>query len=543
VSLAFPRFETGTIVGPYVVVRRITRADRGDLYLAQDREGALLLLRMVTPEVASVTGRARLVRDARALASVDHPGIARVHGVGEHDGIPWIATEQVPGVDLRQLVGERGAIPAVLAIKYAIQVAEALAAAHDAGVFHRDLTPANVVLATDGRIVLVDFGIAPRRSELLDSGEDGVTRDATFATPYAAPEQIEHGLADERSDVWALGCVLYELVVGAPPFGKGGAGTTASILRDEPSFPAHVASGVRHAVTACLRKSAFARVSSPRHLLALLREALDSARDEPGPSERPDPVRSISARPSSRASRPPPAPASQPNAPRVSSSRPPAMSNGRPSTAPPSSGPASASRIATSRGRIKGTAIRAVVTWFAHTYGDAAMALVVGRASPELRAILRPGDPAAGIMASGWYDTERVGELLDGLESVAAPTDPGEFCSRVGEALARDNVHGVYRALFRLIASPTLIEANAQRVWQTYVDEGTLTVRLSGQRGFEARVRGWSKHHPTVCRTIPPAIEHVLRAVGYKGVSVARTRCVARGDGVCEFETRLEPSE
>jgi hypothetical protein len=113
----------------------------------------------------------------------------------------------------------------------------------------------------------------------------------------------------------------------------------------------------------------------------------------------------------------------------------------------------------------------------------------------------------------------------------------------VGEALARDNVHGVYRALFRLIASPALIEANAQRVWQTYVDEGTVTVRLAGPQGFEARIRGWSRHHPTVCRTMQPTIEHVLRAVGYKSVSVARTRCVARGDGVCEFEVRFNGPE
>ena len=176
-------------------------------------------------------------------------------------------------------------------------------------------------------------------------------------------------------------------------------------------------------------------------------------------------------------------------------------------------------------------------------YGESALVRVADLASPDLRALFRPGDPASGIMASGWYDTPLVGELLDALERVAAPTDPSDFCSRVGEALARDNVHGVYRALFRLIASPALIEANAQRVWQTYVDEGTLTVRLAGQQGFEARIRGWSRHHPTVCRTMQPTIEHVLRAVGYKAVSVARTRCIARGDGVCEFEVRFNGPE
>jgi predicted hydrocarbon binding protein len=189
---------------------------------------------------------------------------------------------------------------------------------------------------------------------------------------------------------------------------------------------------------------------------------------------------------------------------------------------------------------MKGAAVRAVVAWFAEAYGDPALAKVSELASPELRACLRVGDPACGVMASGWYETPLVGELLEVLERVACPFDPTEFRARIGEAIARDNVNGVYRALFRLIASPQLLEANSQRVWQTYVDEGTLTVRVKGPELFEARIRGWSRHHPSVCRTLRPTIEHVLRAVGYRQPAVTRTHCVAQGDGLCAFEVRWD---
>ncbi|HEY6463572.1 MAG TPA: hypothetical protein VIY73_25565, partial [Polyangiaceae bacterium] len=95
---------------------------------------------------------------------------------------------------------------------------------------------------------------------------------------------------------------------------------------------------------------------------------------------------------------------------------------------------------------------------------------------------------------------------------------------------------GVYRSLFRLIASPPLLEANAQRVWRTYVDEGTMTVTVSRAGAFEARVRGWSRHHPAVCRMLRAMLESLLRAIGYTALVVERTQCVGQGDGCCTFE-------
>jgi serine/threonine protein kinase len=540
VTSASVPIDPGTAVGPYVVERLLAQGGMSVLYLARDEDGEPLVLKMVPPEIGTSSTRARLTREARALASVDHPGIVRILGTGDHEGTPFIAMEYVRGTDLKRVLADRGALSVEVALRYAIQAAEALVAAHDAGVIHRDLKPSNLLLTPDGHIVLVDFGIAKRRTTDARDGDVLTSAREVLGTPaYLSPEQLEHGLADERSDVWALGCLLYEMAVGAPPFGRGGSATTAAILRDEAIFPAGVEGAIVHVVLACLRKSSFARIASARELLLLLRDALDDPRSalasvvpERASSAMRASTRS-SVRPSARA---PPPRGSTPPPPMRASSGP-----SRPPTIPPGRSPSSAMRVAVQRGRIKGTAIRAGVAWFGETYGEGALERVVDLASPELRTLLRPGDPVFGLIASGWYDTLLIGELLELVERVAAPADTPAFQSRVAEAIARDNVSGVYRALFRLVASPPLLEANAQRVWHTYIDEGTLNVSLGAPGTFEARVRGWSRHHPAVCRMLRAMLESLLRAVGYTALVVERTQCAGLGDPCCVFEGTWAP--
>jgi serine/threonine protein kinase len=557
----------GTSIGPYVVERRLAQGGMSVLFLARDVNGARIVLKMVPPGIATNAARVRLMREARALAVVDHPGVVRVRSSGEHEDMPWIAMDYVNGFDLKRIIAERGPMRPDAAIGYAIQVAEALVAAHRAGVVHRDLKPSNLLLTSDGRIVLVDFGIAKRRADVRDGDVLTSAREVIGTPAYLSPEQIEHGLADERSDVWALGCVLYEMVVGTPPFGRGGSATTAAILRDEPIFPPFVPSIVADIVSACLRKSSFARIGSARDLLLLLRSALEQtltppAHDVDRPSSSSMRISTRpSARPSHRASFAPAAPrplsvpeprplsVPEPRPPSVppparttpspppgptGSSRPPGTNSARPpsTAAPRSSG---SIRVAPARGRVKGTAVRAGLLWFSDAYGEPLLARVLDHASPELRSLLRATDPAFGIMASAWYETALMGELLDLLDRVASPEDSREFASRLAAAVARDNVKGVYRALFRLIASPPLLEANAQRVWGTYVDEGTMTVRVLAPGSFEGRVRGWSHHHVTVCRMLQPFVEHLLRGIGYSACVVERVQCVDDGDGQCLF--------
>jgi hypothetical protein len=185
---------------------------------------------------------------------------------------------------------------------------------------------------------------------------------------------------------------------------------------------------------------------------------------------------------------------------------------------------------------VKGTAIRAGLAWYAMTYGPSVLARIDALASPELRATLRLQESDFGIMPSGWYDTIVIGELLDLLDRAASPADPDVLFSKLAQAIAQDNVTGVYRSLFRLVSSPAMLEANAQRVWRTYVDEGTLSVVVASRGSFEARVTGWARHHVAVCRFLRPMLEHLLRAVGYMALVVDRTQCVAEGDPCCGFE-------
>jgi serine/threonine-protein kinase len=560
VANASVQIVSGTSIGPYVVERKLAQGGMSVLFLAHDTQlDRPVALKMMAEEVATNATRARLLREARTLAAVDHPGIVRIYGAGEHEGHPWIAMELVRGTDLKRLLAERGPVPPPRALRWVLQSSEALAAAHDVGVVHRDLKPSNLLLTHDDRIKVVDFGVAKRRMEAASSGDILTSQGEVLGTPaYLSPEQLEHGLADERSDVWGLGCVLYELCVGAPPFGRANsAATTAAILRDDPPFPSGLSSVVVDVIQACLRKSSFQRVASMRELGALVRDALEHA--QPGTSGRPPdgsgsdrylrastrssvvpasaaqatstPLQAVSAsEPPTRGSESPPSHrASEP--PRHS--RPVTSRPFRPSQSPAAP---SASMRAHARGHMKGTAVRVGLLWYAQRYGHDAVARTWERLSPPARDMLRLDEPSFGIVASGWYDTRLVGELLIALEETAGTDDSDEYANALAEAIAKDNVGGVYRSLFRLITTPTMLEANAQRVWRTYCDEGTLLVRAPRAGEMSLEIRHWTHHHPATCRFVGFAIQHVLREVGYEALVVERTMCQANGDGLCAFE-------
>jgi serine/threonine protein kinase len=217
-------FETlppGTRVGSYVLVDELGRGGMGVVYLAEDqRLGRRVALKALPASVASNAElRQRLRREARAAATISHPGVAVVYALEEIDDHLFIASEYVRGESLRSAIA-RGPLPLPRVRAMALEMASALAAAHAAGVIHRDLKPENVLITSDGRIKIVDFGIAqiegPEATRLTRAG-------AMLGTPaYMAPEQLLGGHVDGRADIYALGVLLSEIVTGRHPLRAGG---------------------------------------------------------------------------------------------------------------------------------------------------------------------------------------------------------------------------------------------------------------------------------------------------------------------------------
>lgn len=222
--------QRGTSIGPYQVVALIGAGGMGEVYRARDtrlnRDVAVKLIRAEQLRVAE--SRERFLREARAASALNHPHIVSVHDlvlVGDSEAL---VLEYVPGKSLDQLIARNG-LPLADALRYAVQIADALAAAHKAGIVHRDLKPANIMVTNDRTIKLLDFGIAKLIHPESSSGgdltctipADGVaTATGIIAgTPcYMSPEQAEGGDVDGRSDIFSFGAVLYEMVTGRRAF-------------------------------------------------------------------------------------------------------------------------------------------------------------------------------------------------------------------------------------------------------------------------------------------------------------------------------------
>ena len=215
----------GHSVGPYRVLERLGSGGMGDVYLAEDPrlDRKVALKRPSDAWLAAPDARQRLLREARAAARLSHPHIAAVHDVLDVDGRPYIVMEYVAGETLSACL-RHGRLPIDRAVEIGLEIAEAVAEAHAHGVLHRDLKPGNIALTLDGRVKVLDFGLA----RLGRVGPNAAERpsDASLATPgaflgtpgYAAPEQLAGGAVDERADVFAIGAILFEAITGRPAF-------------------------------------------------------------------------------------------------------------------------------------------------------------------------------------------------------------------------------------------------------------------------------------------------------------------------------------
>jgi serine/threonine protein kinase/Tol biopolymer transport system component len=270
------------VLAHYRVFEQIGAGGMGTVFRAHDtRLGRdVALKRLPSQSFADESSRQRLIREARLAAALNHPNICTIHEVGEAEGEVYIAMELVRGRPLREAIPTDG-LPAETSLKYGSQIAEALAHAHAQGIVHRDLKSANVVVTSEGRIKLLDFGLARRLSDEVsaESSQRTLTSPGMLVgTPhYLAPEALRGQPTDARSDLWALGVVLHEMLSGALPFaGATGFELSAAILHSPPlPLPARVPAGLRAVVLRCLAKEPAERFQSAAELRAAL-ETLQS---------------------------------------------------------------------------------------------------------------------------------------------------------------------------------------------------------------------------------------------------------------------------
>jgi predicted ATPase len=312
----------GTTLAHYRITAALGAGGMGEVYRATDtRLEREVALKMLPPEMATSPERLdRFRREAILLAALDHPGIVTVHSVDESDGVHFLTMQLVKGEPLDRVIPPGGlAVDRILEI--AAAVAAALAAAHDKGIVHRDLKPANVMVTGDGRVKVLDFGLAriagPQPGDPLDSelATDLHTREGVVmgTVPYMSPEQVEGRAVDHRTDIFSLGVVLYEMTAGVRPFsGASPAALMSSILRDSPrplvewrpDLPAALAA----LVDRCLAKDPGARPASAHDVLGPLEACRGEAPSTPSasPPDRtlgnlPAPVDSFVAREEERA--------------------------------------------------------------------------------------------------------------------------------------------------------------------------------------------------------------------------------------------------
>ncbi len=272
--------SAGTRLGPYEVLAPIGAGGMGEVYRARDTRLGRDVAIKVLPESVSADPKAlaRFESEARAVAALSHPNILALHDVGETDGVRYAVTELLEGETLRGLVG-RGLIPVRRALEIVHEVAEALAAAHGKGIVHRDVKPENVFVTKDGRVKLLDFGLA--RSGPLPAGREEThsptvekltSEGAAVGTvAYMSPEQARGETVEYRSDQFSLGIVLYEMLAGTRPFkGASVAETLTAIIREEPEPLAaaapQVPAPVRWLVERLLAKDARGRYESTADL-------------------------------------------------------------------------------------------------------------------------------------------------------------------------------------------------------------------------------------------------------------------------------------
>jgi serine/threonine protein kinase/tetratricopeptide (TPR) repeat protein len=279
--------QIGQTFGSYQILDKVGHGGMGEVYRARDtRLGRVVALKILAAQYTQDPDRVRRFRqEAIAASALNHPGILTIHEAGAADGCEFIATEFVEGETLRQILNQRGRVPLNEALGIAVQVVAALTAAHKAGIVHRDIKPENVMVRLDGYVKVLDFGIAKltqRRDESPETNQMtrtvSQTRDGAIVgtVPYMSPEQARGAAVDARSDIWSLGCLLYEMLAGRSPFaGPTSSDVLVGILSKEPApltAPPHeIPAECDWIIAKALRKNADERYQKTDDLLTDVR--------------------------------------------------------------------------------------------------------------------------------------------------------------------------------------------------------------------------------------------------------------------------------
>ncbi|HEV8610295.1 MAG TPA: serine/threonine-protein kinase, partial [Thermoanaerobaculia bacterium] len=272
---------SGSRLGPYEIVSALGAGGMGEVYRAKDpRLGREVAIKVLPASFSKDPDRLRrFEHEARAAGVLNHPNITAVYDIGSHDGAPYVVTELLEGETLRSRLAA-GALSARKALDYAIQIARGLAAAHEKGIVHRDLKPENLFVTKDGRVKILDFGLAKlkqpepgtEKETELPTGTMGTEPGVVLGTMgYMSPEQVRGQPADRRSDLFSFGAILYEMLSGQRAFrGDTAADTITAILTKEPpdlsQTNREIHPGLDRILRHCLEKNPEERFESARDL-------------------------------------------------------------------------------------------------------------------------------------------------------------------------------------------------------------------------------------------------------------------------------------
>src|SRR5450755_1652725 len=286
---------TGTLLGPYEILSAIGAGGMGEVYEARDNKlGRNVAIKVLPEAFAHDRDRlSRFQREAKMLAALNHPNIATIHGLEQSGSTSYLVMELVSGETLADRVKRDGAVPIEEALAIAKQIAEALEAAHEKGIIHRDLKPANVKVTPEGKVKVLDFGLAKAFAGDISTEDMGNSPTLSMAATmqgvilgtaaYMSPEQARGKSVDKRTDIWAFGCVLYELLTGKQTFhGEDVTEILASVVRAEPDWtalPANISPSIRVLLQRCLRKDRRQRTPDAATIRIEIEDAIAAPKD------------------------------------------------------------------------------------------------------------------------------------------------------------------------------------------------------------------------------------------------------------------------